>query len=206
MDVLPLLLASSSPRRKSLLSEAGLQFLVDAADIREEQVAGEAPDQMVLRLAKEKAAERALRYPESLVLGCDTTVWLPETGHADKAHGRVLGKPENAADAEQMLRDLSGREHSVFSGVCLICREKQICETFVVETRVVFRELDDDEIRDYVETKEPFDKAGAYAIQGGAGHFVSRINGSYSNVVGLPLAEVMQHLKRFGIRPCSRGD
>ena len=175
-----LVLASGSPRRAELLRAAGIPFEPAAADVDETQHPGEEADAYVLRLAKAKAGRVAAVYPGRTVLGADTTVVVD---------GDVLGKPADAADAAAMLRRLSGRSHLVLTGVCLIGPGGGQ-ETAVASTQVEFRPLTGDEIDRYVASGEPMDKAGAYAIQGGAGGFVTRIDGEYDNVVGLPVALV----------------
>jgi septum formation protein len=172
-----LVLASASPRRAELLRAAGIPFDVAVADVDETQHPGEAADAYVRRLAAAKASRAAATHPGRQVLGADTTVVLD---------GEVLGKPHDAAEAASMLRRLSGRSHRVLTGVCLIGPGARQ-ETAVASTAVEFRPLTDDEIERYVASGEPMDKAGAYAIQGGAAAFVTRIDGDYDNVVGLPV-------------------
>ena len=171
-----LILASGSPRRRQLLGELGLSFEVRAVDIDETQLAGEAPDQMVLRLAQAKAEAGA--GTGELVLAADTIVVLD---------GRVLGKPTDAAEARVMLGDLSGREHQVFTGVALVDGSQGRSVSALERTRVRIGELDPATIAWYVDTGEPLDKAGAYGIQGLGALLVETVNGNYTNVVGLPL-------------------
>lgn len=179
-----LVLASQSPRRQDLLRQAGIPFIVIPAGVDEEPLPGEEPRAHVERLAREKAlAVRAA--PEETVLGADTVVVVD---------GQILGKPRDAADAVRMLRLLSGREHLVVTGICL--RRGDQLVTGVETTAVRFVPLTEDDIRDYVASSEPLDKAGAYAIQGLASKFIDRIEGCYSNVVGLPLALVWKLLNR----------
>lgn len=184
-----LILASQSPRRRELLTQAGYSFEVRPAHIPEEPLAGENPIAYVTRLAREKAEavfrEVAAHAPanadgETLaVLGADTTVTLDDT---------ILGKPEDAADAARMLKMLSGRTHRVMTGVALATAEG--VEVAAEVTAVRFLTLSEEEIAGYVATGEPMDKAGAYAIQGYAARWIPRIEGCYFNVVGLPLALV----------------
>ena len=183
----PLVLASASPRRAELLAAAGYTFTVDPADIDESERAGESPENYVLRVARDKARAVALRRPQSgeLVLGADTTV---------VARGEILAKPADESDALRMLEVLAGTIHHVFTGVALIADERELTE--VVTTRVRLLPLHPDEIRWYVQTGEPMGKAGAYAIQGRAARFVDWIEGSWSNVVGLPIATVNEMIKR----------
>jgi septum formation protein len=180
-----LILASTSPRRAEMLKSAGLAFAVVRPDADEKLLSGETPVEYAVRTAREKA-ESVLAPCRTVVLGADTVV---------AAEGRILGKPADAEDAKAMLRLLSGKLHEVITGVCLRSAEKTVC--FHVATAVLFRDLSEEEIAAYVETGDPLDKAGAYAIQNGAAGMVRRIDGSYSNVVGLPLCEVIEALENF---------
>lgn len=180
-----LILASTSPRRAELLRSAGMSFAVQAPDADEKRRDGETPVEYAVRTAREKA-ESISAAPGAVILGADTVV---------AAEGRILGKPSDAAEAKAMLRLLSGRLHEVVTGVCLHSADKAVC--FHVATAVLFRELSDEEIDAYVATGDPLDKAGAYAIQNGAAGMVRRLDGSYSNVVGLPLCEVIEALEDF---------
>lgn len=184
-----LILASRSPRRAELLSAAGIAFEVLAADVDETPRASETPAAYVERLAIEKArAVHALR-PDARVLGADTTVTID---------GEILGKPADEADAVRMLRLLSGRAHDVHTGVALVSAGG--VRSAVDSTRVWFDAMTDEDISWYVGTGEPVDRAGAYAIQGFASRFIPRIEGSYSNVVGLPVALVSSILNT-GLSP-----
>lgn len=180
-----LILASSSPRRRELLREAGIPIEVHAAHVREERIVGEAPAEYACRLAQEKALAVAREFPGKYVLGADTIVVVA---------GQVLEKPRDAEDAARMLRLLSGREHQVTTGVSLIDPDGNI-DTRSSTSCVYFRKLEDVEIHRYVASGEPMDKAGAYAIQGGAARWVVRVEGEYSNVVGLPLSLVKELLR-----------
>src|SRR6516164_850166 len=186
---MPLILASASPRRAELLTSAGYEFSVETADVDESVLPGEPPDLYVLRVARAKARQVSDRCRESgsAVLGADTTV---------VAGGEILGKPENAADAVRMLERLAGAVHEVLTGVVVIADGKEKAE--VVTTRVHVLPITMDEIDWYVRTGEPEGKAGAYAIQGRAARFVDWIDGSWSNVVGLPVATVARMLKAVG--------
>jgi septum formation protein len=184
-----LILASSSPRRQELLREIGIPFQVHAANINEDQITGEAPSAYALRLAREKAEAVAVQYPQSYVLGADTIVVVD---------GEVLGKPKDRGDAVRMLRLLSGRGHEVTTAVSLIA-PGTLAETRACTTKVYFRELTEDEIQQYVVGGEPMDKAGSYAIQGGASRWTDRIEGEFSNVVGLPLSLVTDMLITIGL-------
>ena len=184
-----LILASASPRRQELLRNAGIPFVVQPADIDETPLAVESPRDCAERLAREKALKVSRERPQDYVLGADTIVVIDET---------ILGKPRDAADAARMLRLLSGRTHEVITGVCLVDPVAGDAEQASEATRVKMRKISDDEIRDYVATGEPMDKAGAYAIQGIASRWIPRIEGDYSNVVGLPVAMVYCMLKKRG--------
>lgn len=180
-----IVLASASPRRRALLHATGLRFHVDAADVPEVQEPNEEPAVFAQRLAREKARAVAARHPRAVVLGADTIVVID---------GQVLGKPRHAADARRMLQQLSGRAHQVMTAVAIIQAEG-ITDELIEITNVTFRVIDGEEIDAYVASGEPFDKAGAYAIQGGAAGFVTRIDGSYSNVVGLPVEALLDRLR-----------
>jgi septum formation protein len=182
-----LLLASASPRRADLLRAAGFVFDVQPAHADESLHSGETPDAYVRRVAEAKARAVLARAPSRVVLAADTTVVLDE---------HILGKPEDQADAARMLRLLSGRRHQVLTAVTL-ARERQLV-TRVEITGVELAPLSDEEIAWYVATGEPRDKAGAYAVQGLASRFVTRVDGSYSNVVGLPVALVYAMLREIG--------
>jgi septum formation protein len=178
-----LILASASPRRRELLSAAGIEHRVQATQVVEKQLAGEEPITFVQRLALEKAAAVQPRN-DDIILGADTVVCV---------QGIVFGKPAGPSDAVRMLRQLGGRSHWVFTGICLRSARKEIVD--VAATEVFFDELTDREIIGYVETGEPLDKAGAYGIQGRASKFVREIRGCYQNVVGLPVSLVYRHLR-----------
>jgi septum formation protein len=187
-----LILASASPRRAELLRAAGMAFDVHPADVDERAHDGEPPDAYVCRVAEAKARALSREFPDCVVLGADTTVVVDE---------RMLGKPADAADAKRMLRLLSGRTHAVMTGVTVIGgtasrRDGSAApDTRLDVTNVEFCTLTDSEIDWYVASGEPMDKAGAYAIQGLASRFIARIDGSYSNVVGLPVALVYEMLR-----------
>jgi septum formation protein len=192
-----IILASASPRRQELLRNAGISFTVQPASIDETPLAGESPRECAERLAREKTLAVFQNNPRQCVLGADTIVV------ADDA---ILGKPRDAEDAARMLRLLSGRTHAVITGVCVIgpvasCQlpVASKVETASETTLVTFCELSDEEIRDYIATGEPMDKAGAYAIQGLASRWIPRIEGDYSNVVGLPVALVYSMLRERGM-------
>ncbi|APG27847.1 septum formation protein Maf [Syntrophotalea acetylenivorans] len=186
-----LILASASPRRKDLLSSLGIDFQVVPSQAAETLLANESPRQHVMRLSREKALEVARRkeVPGRWFLGSDTVVLRDET---------ILGKPADAREASTMLHSLSGRSHQVLSGYAIYDRITEKMEVEAVTTRVRFKELTDREIAGYIATGEPFGKAGSYAIQGIGAFMIPAIEGSYSNVVGLPLCEVVAALERLG--------
>ena len=186
-----LILASASPRRRELLRAAGIGFEVEATNIPEVPGEGEGPRAFAERLARDKALTVAVERPETWVLGADTTVVVD---------GEILNKPEDAQDAARMLRLLSGRVHEVITAVCLARVGKvRVVDLRAETTRVTFSELSDADVAFYVSTGEPMDKAGAYAIQGIASRWIPRIEGDYSNVVGLPVALVWRMLRERGI-------
>lgn len=189
-----LVLASASPRRAEILRNAGLPFEVRSALIDESPREGESPEHYVRRLALEKARSVANAAAEeqsdaTIFVGADTTVVI---------EGEMLGKPESDEDARRMLHGLGGREHEVHTGLALV-RRPGAWERVVGEvTRVTFAPISEDEIERYVATGEPFGKAGGYAIQGIAGRYITRIEGCYFNVVGLPLARLYSILREAG--------
>jgi septum formation protein len=186
----PILLASGSPRRSELLSQAGIDFRVVVTDVDETRQGGESPESFVKRLAAEKAlAGLHMSQTEMPVLGADTVVLLDD---------RILGKPASRQDAADMLRMMSNRGHQVLTAVALANAHEHV-EVVLNSTRVVFDELPESFISWYTGTNEPMDKAGAYAIQGSAGQFISRVEGSYSGVMGLPLYETSKLLRVAGI-------
>jgi septum formation protein len=180
-----LILASASPRRQELLREAGIPFQTYPAHIPEERMPGEAAVAYAQRLSREKALAVAHHFAGRFILGADTIVVVDED---------VLEKPVNHDDAARMLRLLSGRGHKVITGVSLVSPTGSI-DTRTCTTQVFFRKLMEQEIQAYVASNEPMDKAGAYAIQGGAANFADRMEGEYSNVVGLPLLLVAEMLQ-----------
>jgi len=186
----PVVLASASPRRQELLKQITTDFRIDVADVDETPLPKENPWQTAERLAQIKAEVVAGRNPEAIVIAGDTVVALEEDNFF-----RQLAKPVDVADAEQMLSALSGREHLVITGVCI--RTPKDEDVFSVTTTVTFREMTRDEIHAYVATGEPMDKAGAYAIQGGAKPFVEKYDGSLTNVIGFPIDEIRASLDRL---------
>ncbi len=193
-----LVLASASPRRQELLRNAGISFVVQASDIDETPLQGESAKDCAERLAREKALAVWRLRPSDLVLGADTVVVIND---------EILNKPVDGEDAARMLGMLSGRVHRVITGVCLVRRgpsgqgpgaSDPACSVASESTSVTMSEIPYEEIRSYVESGEPMDKAGAYAIQGRASRWIPRIEGDYSNVVGLPVALVYRMLREAG--------
>lgn len=185
----PLILASQSPRRKELLEQAGLVFTVVPSGVDENEITVTEPAHYARYLAEAKAMDISEKFPDNWVLGADTIV---------VSDGLVLGKPGNVDEARAMMKRLSGRQHIVYTGFCICCKNsrKKISET--VQTLVEFKVLSDGEMTWYVETPEPYDKAGGYAIQGLGAFLVKRIEGSYTSVVGLPVCEVIEALTALG--------
>lgn len=186
-----IVLASQSPRRRQLLGQMGLEFTTQSPEIDESAFHGRDARDLVETLSREKARWVARQQtPDTLVIGADTVVVLD---------GAILGKPRDGAEAQAMLAALSGRDHQVFTGVTL-CQGDRIL-TQAEETQVTFRPLTSQEIRQYVSTGEPMDKAGSYGIQGYGCLLVEGIRGDYFNVVGLPVCRLGRMLARFGIEP-----
>jgi septum formation protein len=185
-------LASQSPRRRQLLEQLGVEFVVVDVDVPEQREGGESPDDYVSRVARDKALAgfRKANHQDAIVLGADTEVVLDD---------EVFGKPRDADDAIAMLRRLSGRTHAVVSIVWLVGATHEQCAVSISQVR--FAPLDEATIAAYVATGEPFGKAGAYAIQGRGGALVEHLEGSYSGVMGLPVFETAGLLRRFGITP-----
>ncbi|MBT8356532.1 MAG: septum formation inhibitor Maf [Desulfobacterales bacterium] len=189
-DTPPLILASSSPRRKYLLKQAGLDFTVIPSNFDENSVSLTTPETYVKVLAEAKATDVSVSYPDSWIIGADTIVVID---------GKILGKPDSKDHARTMLKSLSGKTHQVYTGYCICCSGKERSFSNTVKTDVLFKKLSDNEIEWYINTPEPFDKAGAYAIQGLGTFIVRSIKGSYTNVVGLPVCEVIEFLIREGL-------
>jgi septum formation protein len=195
-DAPAIVLASGSPRRRELLAALDLPFTVITSGVDEEIDGEPDPGEMVIHLAERKARAVAATLTKGLVIGADTTVVI---------EGEVLNKPVDDADARRMLRLLRGRTHEVWTGVVVIDARGGRTERAAVRSLVRMRAYTDAEIEAYVATGEPLDKAGAYAIQGGAGVFVAGIEGCYANVVGLPLCELSSILSRFGVAIVTAG-
>jgi septum formation protein len=186
-----IILASNSPRRKELLTQIGLSFTVAPADADESVLPGESPEAYAVRVALDKARIAAKRAGEGIIIAADTIVAVGDA---------ILGKPSDAADASRMLAELSGREHQVITGLAVVDAATGRSAVRTSATRVCFRELTEQEISAYVATGEPLDKAGAYGIQERGALLVERIEGCYSNVVGLPLSLLGEMLRDFGVR------
>lgn len=183
------ILASASPRRRELLKSMGFEFTVITSGVDEKFLEGESVRQHVLRLSKEKAFAVAERNPGAWVLGADTVVVID---------GELLGKPRSKKEAREMLLRLSGKEHRVLTGFSVVRTSVNVVKSGLVESSVFFKEVSKDELEWYIATEEPYDKAGGYAVQGKAASFVKEIRGSHTNVIGLPLSEVVAALKEVG--------
>jgi septum formation protein len=186
----PIILASSSPRRQDLLRQIGLTFKIDPADVDEAILPGEEPETYAVRVALDKARVSAGRSAEGIVVAADTSVVL------DNA---ILGKPADSADAERMLARLSGRKHDVITGLALVDAGSRRAITSAAITSVWFRNIRQAEIKAYVSSGEPLDKAGGYGIQEKGALLVQKIDGCYFNVVGMPLSLLAQMLAEFGV-------
>lgn len=183
-----LVLASASPRRADLLRQIGLDFTVLPSTIEEESICADSPPDLALKTAIAKARDVASRLEVGLIVGADTIVVLD---------GEIFGKPKDESDAKTILKKLSGRYHEVITGVSIVDAKTGDDISWAETTKVFFRELTDEEIISYVQTGIPLDKAGAYGIQDRAAAFVSRIEGCYFNVVGLPLASLVENIRRI---------
>jgi len=190
VDSTKVILASASPRRRQLLGAAGISFEVIESRVPEKHVAGEPARDYALRVARDKAIAVSSRFPNAIVIGADTIV---------VCENQILEKPADAAEARRMLATLSSRTHTVVTAFAL-ARAGKILESLPVESRVTFRKLADAEIENYISTDEPFDKAGAYGIQGIGGGFISHVEGSRDNVTGLPTEHVVAALARWGVK------
>ena len=183
-------LASASPRRRELLAQLGLSFMVVPSKLQEINQSGMRPHVHATYFAEAKAKEVADRHPNQWVLGADTIVVLGQ---------EILGKPADFTEASSMLSRLGGQSHLVITSICLVQAGTEVVEREWVETKVFMRSLSVEDIDGYIRTGEPMDKAGAYGIQGIGGCLIKRIEGSYSNVVGLPLCETLELLRRHGV-------
>jgi len=189
-DSIKVILASASPRRRQLLAAAGIAFEAIESRVPEQHNAGEAPRDYALRMARDKARAVSSRFPDAIVVGADTIV---------VCEAQILEKPTDATDARRMLAMLSARTHTVVTAFAL-ARAGNILESSPVESQVTFRKLSNTEIDAYIATDEPFDKAGAYGIQGVGGGFISHVEGPRDNVMGLPTEHVVAALARHGVK------
>ena len=185
-----IVLASESTRRIDILRTLGISFSIIPPDIDETRKSSESPREYVLRIAYEKARKVGNLFPDKWVIAADTVV---------TQKGRILGKPKNELDAQEMLKQLRAKWHKVITAFCILKVSKEIVYRDAIETRVFMKDLTDAEIARYIKTSEPLDKAGSYAVQGRGGYMVKEIKGSYSNVVGLPICEVTEILVSLGI-------
>ena len=187
-----IILASTSPRRKELLEQIGLEFLIEPSGYEEDMNQKMSPEELARFLSHQKALDVAEKHKgeDSLVIGADTFIAF---------EGGVLGKPHTAEKAKEMLSAMSGKAHSVLSGFTIIDTKDDKIISKAVETRVYFRDLSEEEINAYIASGEPLDRAGAYEIQGLGGLLVDKIEGDYTNIVGLPVTEVALALKEFGV-------
>jgi len=183
------ILASASPRRRELLGALIPDFEIIPSDIDETPLDREAPEGHVLRLSREKALAVSHSHPGKWVLGADTVVVVD---------GEMLGKPATPEEAKKMLGMLSGREHTVITGFALVKEGQGVVVNDAVQSDVLFKDISEDEMEWYTHTSEPYDKAGGYAVQGKAAFFIKEIHGSYTNVIGLPLSEVVTAMEKAG--------
>src|SRR5450759_1925156 len=182
------ILASLSPRREELLRSVGLKFKIIPAHVNEEYLDGESPREHVRRQSHNKAMAIAQKNPDAWVLGADTIVVID---------GLILGKPKNKKQAREMLTRLSDRQHNVFTGFTLAQGTTKVYKTKVIQSAVLFKKISPEEMEWYINCDEPYDKAGGYAVQGKGAYFIKSIRGSYTNVIGLPLCEVLEELKKL---------
>jgi septum formation protein len=186
-----IVLASSSPRRKEILEKSGLSFMIDPSSFKEDMNQNLSPFELAKALSLGKAKDVAKRYKNAIVIGADSIVSL---------NGKALGKPFTKQKAIQMLSEISGSIHSAITGYSIIDTDTRKLVSEAVETKIYFSELSKKEIENYVDTGEPLNKAGAYAIQGKGAMFVKKIEGDYYNIMGLPLSTIVEKLKEFGVR------
>ena len=190
MKTKKIILASGSPRRKQILEQVGLKFTIEVSDYEEKPISGVKPYEFVETLSLEKAKAVAKNHNDAIIIAADTIVFL---------NNQILGKPKTKEDARGMLKKLSGNTHSVFTGFTIIDTVNKRTITNHVETKIRFKNLSEEEILAYIETKEPMDKAGSYGVQDRGALFVEHIEGDYSSVMGLPILKIFEILKEFGI-------
>lgn len=188
------ILASSSPRRATLLSQIGLKFKIVPSNYTEDMTLRLSPKELVKKLSLGKTMAVARHHKNSIIIGADTFIVF---------RGKVLGKPKNPNDARRMLRMLSGKTNSVITGYSIIDTGTNKILSRAVETKIKMRKFSDKEINAYIRTKEPLDKAGAYAVQGIGGNLIEKIDGDFFGVIGLPLFEIIGDLRKFGVRVLS---
>jgi len=194
----PLILASASPRRKEFLSRLGLDFEIIASSVDEAPASGELPEEFAARMARNKALSVSRHHPRSWTIGADTIITIDRL--------TILGKPTSQDDALTILRQLSGNTHQVMTGLCLCCPEQNVNISLVESTVVTFIDVPDTILKAYIGTGEPLDKAGAYGIQGIGSFLIKKINGSCSNVIGLPVSRLVTLLAQYQvIIPSSQG-
>lgn len=186
----PIILASTSPRRKEILEKLELQFVTEASPFKEDMTLDLVPEDLAKHLAEGKAKAVAEKHKNAIIIGADTFIVFG---------GKILGKPSSEEKARKMLKMLSGKQHSVFTGFAIIDTDTKKMDSRVVETKVYFKKLTDQDIDDYIASGEPIDKAGSYAIQGLGAKLIKKIEGDYFNVMGLPLNALIKSLKDFGI-------
>jgi len=186
----PIILASASPRRRELLALVGLKFIVDAGEYEEDMNTDLSPPELAKFLSRKKAEDAAGRHKNAIIIAADTFIVF---------RGALMGKPRDEGEAKAMLKKLSGKTHSVITGYTIINTESRKSLSRVIQTRVSFKRLTVQEVDVYVRSKEPLDKAGAYAIQGLGSIIVRKIEGDYFNIIGLPLSSLADSLKRFGV-------
>lgn len=187
----PIILASASPRRKDLLKQIGINFEIDPSNYQEEKNLNLEPHELAKYLSLQKAKDVALRHKNSIIIAADTFVVF---------EGKIIGKPDSKEEARERLKEMNGKPHSVITGFTIIDTETNKMVSKSVKTKVYFKNITPEEIDSYVASKEPMDKAGGYAIQGLGGILIDKIEGDYYNVVGLPLAVLVEELKNFGIK------
>lgn len=186
-----IILASASPRRKKLLKRLGIKFKVEPSDYKEDMKLKLKPKALAKYLSKEKAKAVAKNHKNSIIIGADTFIVLK---------GKILGKPQTATNAKRMLKNMSGKPHSVITGFTIIDTKRKKTISNAIESRVYFKKLTKKEIDDYVKSREPLDKAGAYAIQEGGAAMIEKVDGDYFNVVGLPLKDLAETLKALNVK------
>ncbi|MCX8084543.1 MAG: Maf family protein [Calditerrivibrio sp.] len=187
-----IILASGSPRRRELFTKLGINFQYVTSNTKEEFNETDPIEEQVMRVAAIKAYDVARIYDEAFIVAADTIVYC---------EGRILGKPKDVKDAQEMLRFLSGKKHEVITGVVVVNKNYKIHEQFYDKTDVYFKKLTDEMINWYIDSEEPMDKAGAYGIQGKGSLFVEKIYGNYDTVVGLPVGKLLEVFAKLGIRP-----